>query len=97
MGARRTLAWPRGFASGGGNSIISGLTLSAHSAYKGIMATGEESFKSFLARRKQEYSLQFPFLQERQIVAKLRRLWAGGRTAGARGKRFVLRERDAAV
>lgn len=33
------------------------------------------SFKSFAERRKSEYALRFPFLTERQITAKLRRVW----------------------
>ena len=33
------------------------------------------SFKFFAERRKAEYSLRFSFLTERQITAKLRRVW----------------------
>ena len=40
------------------------------------MAAGEQlNFKTFVARRKAEYSLRFPFLTERQILAKLRKVW----------------------
>ena len=41
------------------------------------MAAAGESFRSFVARRKLEYSHKFPFLKESQIVAKLRRIWTG--------------------
>ena len=33
------------------------------------------SFKLFAGRRRAEYALRFPFLTERQIAAKLRRVW----------------------
>ncbi len=79
----------RGLAgeSGGGNSIISHLTLYVTTTKNQYMAASEETFKSFLARRKREYSLQFPFLKENQIVAKLRRLWAVGRNGRGKPRR----------
>lgn len=33
------------------------------------------NFKTFVVRRKAEYSMRFPFLTERQILAKLRKVW----------------------
>lgn len=54
------------------------------------MAAVEENFRAFVARKKLEYSLKFPFLKESQIVAKLRRIWTNQRancsTASLSGK-----------
>lgn len=40
-----------------------------------MAALGDGGFKTFMSRRKAEYCLRFPFLTERQISAKLRRVW----------------------
>ena len=39
------------------------------------------NFKSFAARKKAEYALRFPFLTDRQILAKLRRVWKAASAA----------------
>ena len=44
------------------------------------------NFKTFVVRRKAEYSMRFPFLTERQILAKLRKVWESYKyTAASRG------------
>ena len=48
------------------------------------MAAAEENFKSFLNKRKLEYSLRFPFLKENLIVAKLKRIWLNYRSGCSR-------------
>lgn len=48
-----------------------------------MAASREPNFKSFVIRKKTEYSLRFPFLTERQILAKLRRVWECQKSSAA--------------
>ena len=66
------------------------LTHAVEYTVRRLMAAVEENFRVFVARKKLEYSLKFPFLKESQIVAKLRRIWTNQRancsTASLSGK-----------
>ena len=54
----------------------------------GDVAGEQLNFKTFVVRRKAEYSLRFPFLTERQILAKLRKVWKSQKgPAASRGRK----------
>ena len=67
---------PRLWFEVGGGNFNKGLFVLNPFVLSWKMAASEENFKSFLSRRKLEYSLRFPFLKEKQIIAKLRRSWS---------------------
>lgn len=59
----------------------------AAASERGEKVNPKVNFRTFAARKKTEYALRFPFLTERQILAKLRRVWQCRKEALADGRR----------